>query len=128
MRPSLDPTPRQIVALSGLAGAGLVGVRLVTVLGHTQCGAVKAALKRIDARDALPGAIEDLVTAIRPAVARARGQADDALESVSSANVGVRVERPRALEPILAGPVKEGQLKLVGGVYDLRSGGAMVIA
>src|SRR5262249_31399831 len=32
-----------------------LGVRLILVLGHSQCGAVKAAIKHIDAKDALPG-------------------------------------------------------------------------
>jgi carbonic anhydrase len=105
-----------------------LGVRLVVVLGHSQCGAVKAALKHIDARDALPGAIEDLVHAIKPAVARAKDHAGDALENAIKANVGVGVERLMALEPILAGPVKKGEVKVVGGVYDLRSGAVTVIA
>lgn len=40
-----------------------LGVPLIVVLGHSQCGAVKAALAHIEAHDALPGAIKDLVAA-----------------------------------------------------------------
>jgi len=36
--------------------------------------------------------------------------------------VQIGVERLKGLEPILATPVKEGKLKVVGGVYDLRTG------
>jgi carbonic anhydrase len=36
--------------------------------------------------------------------------------------VQIGVERLKDLEPILATPVKEGKLKVVGGVYDLRTG------
>lgn len=122
------------VAGNVISGAGAVvkgsieyavtelGVPLVMVLGHTQCGAVKAALKHIDARDALPGAIDELVNAIKPAVARAKGQPGDALDNAIKANVAIGVERLKSLEPILAGPVKQGKVKVVGATYDLRSG------
>ena len=45
-----------------------LGVRLIMVLGHSQCGAVKAAIKHIDDNDALPGSIGDLIDPIRPSV------------------------------------------------------------
>src|SRR5262249_34537540 len=50
-----------------------LGVKLIMVLGHSQCGAVKAAIAHSDANDKLPGAIGELVTLIRPAVAEAKG-------------------------------------------------------
>jgi carbonic anhydrase len=105
-----------------------LGVSLVMVLGHTHCGAVKAALKHISASDTLPGAIADVVNTIKPAVEQAKGQPGDALENAIKANVGIGVERLKSLEPILAGPVKKGRVKVVGGVYDLRTGGVTVIA
>jgi carbonic anhydrase len=99
-----------------------LGVRLVMVLGHSRCGAVDAAIKHIDAKDALPGSIGDLVETIKPAVAAVKGKPGDLLDNVIKANVERGVERLKALEPILAGPVKKGTVKVVGGVYDLRSG------
>jgi carbonic anhydrase len=104
-----------------------LNVSLVMVLGHTQCGAVKAAVKHISADDALPGAIAELVNTIKPAVVKAKGEAGDLLENAIRANVGIGVERLKSLAPILAGPVKQGRLKVVGGVYDLRTGGVSVI-
>ncbi len=104
-----------------------LNVSLVMVLGHTQCGAVKAAAKHIGDDDALPGAIAELVSAIKPAVVKAKGQTGDALENAIKANVGIGVERLKSLEPILAGPVKKGRVKVVGGVYDLRTGGVTVV-
>src|SRR5947209_2457676 len=53
-------------------GVAELGVSLVMVLGHSECGAVKAAIKHIDDRDALPGALGQLVNSIRPAVVKAR--------------------------------------------------------
>src|SRR5207253_2590876 len=97
-----------------------LNVPLVLVLGHGQCGAVKAAIKRFGANDALPGSIGDLVDTIRPAVLHARGQPGDLLDNAIRANVRRGVERLRALEPILADPVKKGKVKVVGATYDLR--------
>lgn len=99
-----------------------LGVLLVMVLGHSGCGAVKSALQHIDAHDALPGAINDLVSLIKPAVVKTNRQAGDPLENAIKANVEIGVERLRSLEPILAPSVHEGKVKVVGGVYDLRTG------
>jgi carbonic anhydrase len=99
-----------------------LGVRLLMVLGHSRCGAVDAAIKHIDAKDALPGSIGDLVETIKPAVAAVKGKPGDLLDNVIKANVERGIERLRSLEPILAGPVKKGTVKVVGAVYELRSG------
>jgi carbonic anhydrase len=104
-----------------------LGVTLIMVLGHSKCGAVKAALKHIDAKDELPGNIDDLVNFIKPAVARTKGDKGDALENAIKANVRNGVKRLQELHPILAGPVKEGKVKVVGGVYHLRTGGVEMI-
>ena len=99
-----------------------LNVPLVLVLGHSQCGAVKAAVKHLSANDALPGAIADLVDTIRPAVLQARDKPGDLLDNAIRANVQRGVERLRTLEPILADRVKNGKLKVVGATYDLRGG------
>lgn len=99
-----------------------LGVRLIIVLGHSQCGAVKAAIKHIDDEDALPGSIGNLVDLIRPAVASVKNRQGNILDNAIKANVEQGVERLKRLEPILAGSVKKGTLKVVGAVYDLHSG------
>lgn len=99
-----------------------LGVRLVVVLGHSQCGAVKAAIKHIDANDALPGSIGDLVNTIKPAVTAAKGKPGDQLSNVIKSNVERGVERLKGLKPIIADPVKSGRVKVLGAIYDLRTG------
>jgi carbonic anhydrase len=99
-----------------------LGARLIVVLGHGACGAVKAAVAHIDANDSLPGAIRDLVELIRPAAAAVRGKPGDKLENAIRANVALGVERLKGLDPILAPLVKSGELKVVGAVYDLSNG------
>jgi carbonic anhydrase len=105
-----------------------LSVPLVLVLGHSQCGAVKAAVKHLDARDALPGAIRDLVEAIKPAVARIKGMPGDRLANAVRANVEAGVARLRTLEPILAPAVREARVKVAGGVYDLSTGTVTMLA
>jgi carbonic anhydrase len=99
-----------------------LNVPLIMVLGHSGCGAVKAALKHIESSDRLPGAIRGLVDILRPVVARVQGQPGDPLEIAIRANVVSGVERLRGLTPILGPAVKQGKLRVVGAVYDLRSG------
>jgi carbonic anhydrase len=97
-------------------------VPLIVVLGHSGCGAVKSAIKHIDAKDALPGAINGLVELVKPAVIKSQGIPGDPLENAIRTNVELGVERLRGLEPILAPRVKDGTLKINGGVYDLKTG------
>ena len=99
-----------------------LGARLIVVLGHGACGAVKAAIEHIDANDVLPGSIRDLVDLIRPAAAAVRGKPGDKLDNAIKANVEQGVERLKGLDPILSGMVKKGELKVVGAVYELRTG------
>jgi carbonic anhydrase len=99
-----------------------LGARLIMVLGHEKCGAVKAAVDHIDANDDLPGSIRGLVDLIRPAAAAGRGKPGDKLENAIKANVSQNVERLKGLDPILSGLVKTGELKVVGAVYELRTG------
>jgi carbonic anhydrase len=104
-----------------------LGARLIVVLGHSACGAVKAAIAHIDANDTLPGAIRDLVELIRPAAAAVRGKPGDKLDNAIKANVAKSVERLKSLDPILAGLAKTGELKVVGAVYELRTGQVKLI-
>jgi carbonic anhydrase len=99
-----------------------LGARLILVMGHSACGAVKAAVAHIDANDTLPGSIRELVEQIRPAATAVRGMAGDKVENAIKANVQKCVDTLKALDPIVAPLAKSGELKIVGGVYDLRTG------
>jgi len=109
-------------------GVAELGASLVMVLGHSECGAVKAAIKHINDREPLPGALGLLVNSIRPAVVKSKGMPGDALDNAIRANVGIGVEKLRSLQPIVAPAVKRGRVKVVGAVYDLRTGGVRLTA
>jgi len=104
-----------------------LNVPLIVVLGHSGCGAVKSAIKHIDAKDSLPGAINGLVELIKPAVAQSQGLPGDILENAIRNNVQIGVQRLKGLEPILAPRVKDGKLKVVGAVYDLSVGAVTLV-
>ena len=96
-----------------------LGTRLILVLGHQSCGAVKAAKETIAAKGKAPGHIESLVTAIKPAV---EATAKDDLETTIKANVKHVVETLRSSTPILKAKVDSGQVQVIGGYYSLDTG------
>lgn len=102
-------------------------VPVIMVLGHAKCGAVHAAIAHFDNPDAVPGAIKGLVHKIKPAVAKTKGQAGDPMDNAIKANVKMGVEHLLSLGPILSTAVKEGKLKVVGGVYDISTGTVTII-
>lgn len=99
-----------------------LGTRLIMVLGHTGCGACKAALEHIEANDALPGTIGALIDPIRPVVKTVAGQPGNKLENVIKANVREGVKRLEGLDPILSRLVNSGELKVIGGLYQVSTG------
>jgi carbonic anhydrase len=108
-------------------GVAELGASLIMVLGHSECGAVKAAMQHLNAKDALPGAIGPLVDLIKPAVRASKGQPGDALDNAIRANVMTGVRRLKQLGPIVAPAIAKKQVKVVGGVYDLKSGAVSIV-
>lgn len=99
-----------------------LGARLIVVLGHSECGACKAAIKHIDDRDTLPGSIEGLVDYLRPIVKKVGDAPGDRLVNVTKENAIDNARRLEKLEPILPTFVKKGELKMVGAYYELQTG------
>jgi carbonic anhydrase len=103
-------------------GVAELGAQLIMVLGHSQCGAVKAAIQHIHDHDSLPGAINDLVNDIKPAVLESQGKPGDPLENAIVANVRRSVKTLNALAPIVGPRVAKKEVKVVGATYDLATG------
>jgi carbonic anhydrase len=102
-------------------GVGVLGAPLVLVLGHTQCGAVEAAVRAVRDGAKFPGSIGTVVSPIIPAVKSLKG-GDDLVDRAVRANVQRVVLRLKSAKPILAKAVAEGKVKVAGAVYDLASG------
>jgi carbonic anhydrase len=95
-------------------GAAVLGVKVLLVMGHGNCGAVKAAI----VGKAVPGQISALYPHLRPAV----DQAGPDLEATVKANAKIQASLLREASPVLAELIKENKLKIVSGYYDIASG------
>ncbi|MEO0531390.1 MAG: carbonic anhydrase [Planctomycetota bacterium] len=99
-------------------------VPLIVVMGHESCGAVGAAKKVVDEDARFPGAIDDMIHPILPAVLGVRDENGNIdLEEAVRENVRRVVQRLREeSDPLLLEPQKQGKLKVVGAHYDLDRG------
>ncbi|KGF71978.1 carbonate dehydratase [Neosynechococcus sphagnicola sy1] len=95
----------------------ILGAKVIVVMGHTGCGAVKAAIKGGE----VPGLISSLILAIRPAINRVKDQPGDLLENSIKANAINQVERLR-ISGVLSNLKKNGQLLIVPAYFDLETG------
>ena len=105
-------TPEIIASLE--YGVAVLGVRVLLVLGHTSCGALKAAMKT----DPVPGQISVLYKHLRPAVEKSGGNLDQAI----GLNAEHQAELLRTSSTVVKDALKGGKLKVESGVYDLASG------
>jgi carbonic anhydrase len=105
-----------------------LGVPLLMVLGHSNCGAVGAAIKAVTERAELPGHLPELVKAIEPAVIAAHGRhPGDLLAAAIEENVRLNVMRLIDDAPILSDALAAKKIAVSGGVYDLATGKVSLI-
>lgn len=105
-------TPELIGSLE--YGAAVLGTKVILVMGHSGCGAVKATIQG----KGVPGQISSLFPHIQPAI----DQAGPDLTAATKANARIQATLLREASTVIAGMVKEGKLKVVAGYYDLGSG------
>ena len=104
----------------------LAGTKLIVVLGHTACGAVKGACD-----DAKMGNLTKLIEKIKPAVKAVTEPKDenlrnsknsDFVDEVSKKNVKLTIDRIHAESPILTEMEKNGEILIIGAMYDINTG------
>ena len=104
----------------------IAGTKLIVVLGHTACGAVKGACD-----SARLGNLSGLIEKIEPAVEAVKEPADPALrnssnsqfvDEVAQKNVQMTIENIRLDSPVLAEMEAEGAIQIVGAMYDIKTG------
>ena len=105
----------------GVAG---LGVPLIVVLGHDQCGAVKATIDALDSGDLPGGYIRDVVERVTPSILSARRDGYTGVDEFEARHVeetgNLMMQRSR----IIADKVGAGELAIVGLTYRLSEGSA----
>ncbi len=105
-------TPEVIASLE--FGVAFLGAKVLYVLGHSSCGAVAATIQA----EPVPGQISTLFQHIRPAIRAANGD----LEASIRENVRSQASLLAEASPLIAGLIRQGKVKVVGGVFDLGTG------
>jgi carbonic anhydrase len=93
----------------------VLGVKAIIVMGHTNCGAIKAAIRN----DEVPGQISALFAGILPAIQMA-GDAD--ADAVTRAHILNQVDTLTHASTVIAESVEQGALKVVPALYDVATG------
>lgn len=104
----------------------LAGTKLLVVLGHTSCGAIKGACDHLRL-----GNLTALINKIEPAVAAVLEPNDESLRTsknidfvnnVAEMNVNMSIENIRNQSPVLAEMEKNKEIQIIGGMYDISNG------
>ena len=101
------------------------GAKLIAVIGHSNCGAIKGAIDRAEL-----GSLTGLLARIEPAIAEVmavpsepRSSKDHVLvEKVADANVRLVMRQILERSPVLREMLERGEIGIAGGMYDLDTG------
>lgn len=107
----------------------VAGAKLVLVLGHKDCGAVRATIDGAEL-----GNITEMLANIRPAVDANEGYEGerssknaDFVQAVTKSNVELTIDDIRERSPILKKMEADGQIKIVGALYDMKTGSVEIL-
>lgn len=102
----------------------VVGTKILVILGHTKCGAIVGACNHVEM-----GNLTTLLNKIQPAIFNEKttkenrdGSNSDFVNNVTEINVHLTIDRVRRESPIIAELEQDGQIKIVGGLYDVETG------
>jgi carbonic anhydrase len=104
-------------------GCAVSGAKVIVVLGHTACGAVKGAIDDVEL-----GNLTGLLARIKPAVVSTKFDGEKSsknaayVDAVAETNAAVAVANIRRRSPILDDLEKKGSISIVGAMYDLATG------
>ncbi|MCU0328099.1 MAG: carbonic anhydrase family protein [Chitinophagales bacterium] len=104
-------------------GCKVAGAKVIMILGHEHCGAVKSAID-----DVKLGNITAMLSKIKPAIAKVTyngektSKNEEFVHQVCESNVRHAMSEISAKSPILKELIDSGQLRVIGGVYDMDSG------
>lgn len=93
------------------------GVKLIVVMGHNKCGAVKGAIDNAEL-----GNLTQLVDQIKPAIKGDKSKPDEMLDETAKNNVKMTISDILKYSPVISELHAKGAVKIVGAYYDLTSG------
>ena len=93
------------------------GTKLIIVMGHNKCGAVKGAIDHAEL-----GNLTQLVNQIKPAIVGYTTNIDNMLNETSKNNVKMTIADILKSSPVISEMVKENKVKIVGAYYDITTG------
>ncbi|HTM34077.1 MAG TPA: carbonic anhydrase [Vicinamibacterales bacterium] len=105
-------TPEIIASLE--YAVAVLGVEVILVLGHTNCGAVKAAMTA--------GAVPGQISALYPPLRRAAEESGGDFAKAIAVNSRVQAELLRTSSTVIREAIAKAKVKVISGVYDLGSG------
>ena len=113
-----------VVLASVEFAVNVLGVPLVMVLAHTQCGAVKGAISGVE----LPGSLSRLAASIQPAVASAKSQPGDLVDNAIKSNANMTAVQLLSRSPLLKRAAADGLVQIVTALYKLETGSVELLA
>lgn len=107
----------------------VLDVPLILILGHDQCGAIRATMESVDGKLELNGKfIHNLVSRIMPSVIRGRAAGEHSIEQFTARHVSDTIQELVERSEIIANAVAAGKLAVVGANYRLEQGEVSLIA
>jgi len=103
-------------------GAAVLGSPLIVVMGHSHCGAVKAACDVVTKNATYPGSIGPMIDPIVPAAIAVRDAQGDFVDNAVRESAKRTAQRLGSTSFVLADLLKAGKLKIVAAHYELASG------
>lgn len=106
----------------------VAGSKLVIVMGHTSCGAVKSTIDEVDASALGMESLADLIDEIRPAIVETKFEGNRTTKNSEYTNLVINnnamrtVKNIREQSPTMAKMEDEGKIMIVSAIYDMESG------
>ncbi len=106
-------------------GAAVAGSKLIVVMGHEACGAIKASIDKAQLSsnaDVLLGRVQPAIDAVKGYDADRTSKNSAFVDAVVNTNVHVTIDEMLAKSPVLKGLLDKGEIMVVGAYYDLDTG------
>lgn len=102
----------------------VVGTKIIVVLGHTKCGAIVGACNHVELGNltTLLNKIQPAITSEKTVIDNRNGSNSEFVNKVTDIHVQLTIDRIRKESPIVAELEQQGDIKIIGGSYDVETG------